>query len=122
VAKTWLLRVPWDGVEAINEQLCLAKNALHKPTSDGYEPTKELWESNYANPMELDEAVQLCRRCHKLAPFCFLTAIRLPPSFDPPWDPHRDLVPVTVTSLEMWSATSSLERQLKKRSYSSKSC
>jgi hypothetical protein len=71
VARTWLLSVPWDGVITINEGLCAAKNALHKPTSDGYEPAKELWESNHASLMELDEAVQLCRRCHKLAPFCF---------------------------------------------------
>ena len=71
VAKTWLLSVPWDGVEAINEQLCAAKSALHKPTSDGFAPAKELWESSYSKQMGLDEAVELCRRCHRLAPFCF---------------------------------------------------
>ncbi len=71
MAKTWLLSVPWDGVGAINEQLCAAKHALHKPTSDGFAPARELWQSSYSKSMELDEAVEICRRCHKLAPFCF---------------------------------------------------
>jgi hypothetical protein len=50
--------------------LCAAKNALHKPTSDGHDQTKSLWESHYQTYMGLDQAVDLCRRCHKLAPFC----------------------------------------------------
>jgi hypothetical protein len=50
--------------------LCAAKNALHKPTSDGHDQTKALWESNHAELMTLDEAVDLCRRCHRMAPFC----------------------------------------------------
>jgi len=71
VARKWLANVPWDGVVAINEQLCAAKNALHKATSDGFDPAYKLWSDNYARQMELDEAVEICRRCHKLAPFCF---------------------------------------------------
>ena len=59
-----------DGVRA-KRVLCAAKNALHKPTSDGYEITQRLWESRHQEPMPLDEAVELCRRCHRLAPFCF---------------------------------------------------
>ena len=47
------------------------KNALHKPTSDGHDVTRELWESAHRNEMPLDEAVSLCRRCHRMAPFCF---------------------------------------------------
>ena len=51
--------------------LCAAKNALHKPTSDGHAATKELWEQQHTQDMRLDEAVDLCRRCHRKAPFCF---------------------------------------------------
>ena len=43
---------------------------MHKPTSDGHDLTKEFWESRYQQQMGLDEAVDLCRRCHRMAPFC----------------------------------------------------
>jgi hypothetical protein len=51
--------------------LCMVKNALHKPTSDGHDATRELWEARYREPMSLEDAVNLCRRCHRMAPFCF---------------------------------------------------
>lgn len=58
-------------VTAQNAVLCQAKNALHKPTSDGHDRTRELWLTHHTRAMPLDEAVDLCRRCHQLAPFCF---------------------------------------------------
>ncbi len=69
--KAWLAEVPWDLVIFQNASLCEQKNALHKPTSDGYEATKALWELSHQQPMTLMEAVDLCRRCHRMAPFCF---------------------------------------------------
>jgi len=48
-----------------------SESALHKPTSAGYEATKELWQARHRTEMRLDEAVDLCRRCHQMAPFCF---------------------------------------------------
>ena len=57
-------------VEAINSALCQAKGALHRATSDGYEPTRKLWEQQHGQILWLDEAVDLCRQCHRLAPFC----------------------------------------------------
>ena len=69
--KDWLLPYTWEFVTAQNAVLCQAKNALHKPTADGYEKTKLLWESHYLERMPLIEAVDLCRTCHRLAPFCF---------------------------------------------------
>ncbi len=69
--KAWLLRFSWDFVVAQNAVLCQTKNALHKPTSDGHETTKALWESSHQNAMSLLDAVELCRRCHRMAPFCF---------------------------------------------------
>ena len=67
----WLAPFTWEVVTAQNAVLCAAKNALHKPTSDGHDATKQLWESRHREPMRLHEAVELCRRCHRLAPFCF---------------------------------------------------
>ncbi len=69
--KAWLAEFPWEGVVALNAQLCAAKQALHKPTSDGYDDASLLWEKSYAQAMGLDEAVELCRKCHRIAPFCF---------------------------------------------------
>jgi hypothetical protein len=57
-------------VSALNKALCQAKGALHQPTSDGYEPSRKLWEEQHQQSLWLDEAVDLCRRCHRLAPFC----------------------------------------------------
>jgi hypothetical protein len=69
--QTWLEQFDWTVVTAQNAILCGAKNALHKPTSDGHEIAKQLWEKTHREAMTLDQAVDLCRRCHRLAPFCF---------------------------------------------------
>ena len=69
--QAWLAPFAWEVVTAQNAVLCQAKQALHKPTSDGHTATKELWESLHQKPMPLQDAVDLCRRCHKMAPFCF---------------------------------------------------
>lgn len=67
----WLAPFTWEMVAAQNAVLCQAKNSLHKPTSDGHESTRELWETHHRTVMTLEQAVDLCRRCHKMAPFCF---------------------------------------------------
>jgi hypothetical protein len=67
----WLAPFTWEMVTAQNAVLCQAKNALHKPTSGGHESTRELWETHHRTVMTLEQAVDLCRRCHKMAPFCF---------------------------------------------------
>ncbi len=67
----WLKDWPWETVVTINAGLCQEKQALHKPTADGYEPAKKLWEKSRGRELPLREVFELCRRCHKLAPFCF---------------------------------------------------
>ena len=69
--RRWLQAWPWETVVTINAGLCKEKNALHKPTSDGYQPTQTLWESSRARELTLRETLDICRQCHKLAPFCF---------------------------------------------------
>ena len=67
----WLKDWPWQTVVAINAGLCKEKKALHKPTSDGYAPAQKLWEFAGQRELTLRETLDICRRCHKLAPFCF---------------------------------------------------
>ncbi len=69
--RAWFRHVDWDTVVASNSQLCQSGNALHKPTSDGYEVAKALWNANREQKTMLAEAVELCRQCHRTAPFCF---------------------------------------------------
>jgi hypothetical protein len=67
----WLKDWPWQTVAVINAGLCKEKKALHKPTSDGYDPARKLWEQSRTREITLREVLQICRRCHQLAPFCF---------------------------------------------------
>ncbi len=67
--RAWLRDYSWEFVTAQNAMLCATKNALHKPTSNGHDVTRSLWEENYLRETTLGEAVELCRRCHRGAPF-----------------------------------------------------
>jgi hypothetical protein len=69
--RAWLGDYSWEFVTAQNAMLCAAKSALHRPTSDGHETTRQLWESQRLKETTLYEAVDFCRRCHRAAPFCF---------------------------------------------------
>lgn len=68
--KKWLEIVPWETVASINAALCDARKALHKPTSDGYAPARELWEKSRSRKLSLPEVFQIGFKCHRLAPFC----------------------------------------------------
>jgi hypothetical protein len=69
--RLWLRDWPWETVVTINATLCKEKKALHKPTSDGYDSAKKIWESARDRELALHEVLDLCRKCHRLAPFCF---------------------------------------------------
>lgn len=66
----WLKDFAWEVVVETNRLLCAPKGAFHGPTSDGYEETERLWRIRHASPMTLAETVELCRQCHRMAPFC----------------------------------------------------
>ena len=53
--RRWLKDWPWETVVTINAGLCQKKKALHKPTSDGYEPAKKLWEKSRGCELTLRE-------------------------------------------------------------------
>ena len=67
----WLKDWPWETVVTINAGLCKEKQALHKPTSTGYQHAQKLWEKSRSRALTLREVLEVCRRCHQLAPFCF---------------------------------------------------
>jgi hypothetical protein len=69
--RTWFKTRDWEYVISVNAGLCQSGKALHKPTTDGYEETKAFWNENYEREFTLAEAVEICRRCHRMAPFCF---------------------------------------------------
>ena len=71
LVKPWLGPFDWEIVTEINRGLCKQKHALHKPTSDGHLPAKTLWEKNQARELPLADAIEICLKCHRLAPFCF---------------------------------------------------
>ena len=76
--RVWLRDYSWEFVTAQNAMLCTAKNALHKPTSDGHESTRGLWQENYLREMTLTEAVELCRAviAARLSAFTTATPLR----------------------------------------------
>ncbi len=56
MGKAWLARFSWEAVTAINAQLCAAKNALHKPRSDGHDEARTLWEAERLREMSWQDA------------------------------------------------------------------
>jgi hypothetical protein len=69
--QAWLAPFDWEIVTEINRGLCLKKHALHKPTSEGHPMAKSLWKKNQARKISLTDALEICKQCHRLAPFCF---------------------------------------------------
>jgi hypothetical protein len=64
--------ISWDDVETLNQFICGSQGHQIGRTSDGYEPAKIAWEQGKGQASTLEEAAELCRRCHRLAPFLFL--------------------------------------------------
>jgi len=71
MSSRWLAPYSWEFITAQNAALCGAKNAKHGPTSEGHKAAWKLWSDRYTGELTLAEAVELCRKCHQLAPFCF---------------------------------------------------
>lgn len=65
----WLEPFSWPFVVAQNEILCRQKSAHHGPTSDGHAGAMAFWEESRQQEMSLFDAIEVCRRCHRLAPF-----------------------------------------------------
>ncbi len=68
--QAWFENRDWEFVVAMNAGLCENSGALHRATTDGYEDTRQFWSMNYQRETNLAEAVEFCRQCHRMAPFC----------------------------------------------------
>ena len=67
----WLEPISWADVSTLNARLCEARGALHKPASDGHDAARDLWEISRQMVLTWEQAIVICHRCHRLAPFCF---------------------------------------------------
>ncbi|MEI9998523.1 MAG: hypothetical protein WDO13_04835 [Verrucomicrobiota bacterium] len=70
-ARAYFATTPWEALEKINEALCHSAGYEPGPTPDGYEPARALWEKSRTQPLTFLQAADLCRECHRLAPFRF---------------------------------------------------
>lgn len=69
--KQWLGTVPWETVLTVNQALCQAQNTPHQPKEKACDEARQLWEKAIPQQMSLKEVLDVCRRCHELAPFNF---------------------------------------------------
>ena len=99
--RPWLAPYTWDFVTLQNAALCQAKNALHQPTTDGHAKTQQLWNTRHTQPMSLAESVDLCRQCHKMAPFCFYNG-----------NTFTAIIRDVISSLELEGASAYIMRSL----------
>ena len=65
----WLEAFTWPFIVAQNEILCSAKSAHHGPTSDGHADAMAHWEQARQTEISLFYAIEVCRKCHRMAPF-----------------------------------------------------
>ncbi|MDR1304331.1 MAG: hypothetical protein LBK76_03820 [Verrucomicrobiales bacterium] len=63
-----LTSATWEKIEAINIGLCETGRATHGRNSEGYATAREVWEQRPPSA-SVNDALQLARKCHKLAPF-----------------------------------------------------
>jgi hypothetical protein len=69
VKRRWLEPFTWEFVTAQNRLLCQNKSSHHGPTSDGYDVCKVMWEEHTTREMSLLDAIEVCRKSHRMAPF-----------------------------------------------------
>jgi hypothetical protein len=69
--KAWLGAIPWSALVQKNQELCSAKGFPHTLNPKTCSKAQRLWESAYARPCTLGEAIELCRRCNDVVPFTF---------------------------------------------------
>lgn len=68
--RAWLADVPWTTVVLLNEQMCRARQALHKNTSACARVEAE-WNQRRDGERTLRQVMDFLRWCHRAAPFCF---------------------------------------------------
>jgi len=69
--KRWLEKFTWDIVVEMNRQACEAGNTPHQTSSDGFDKARAIWEETVPQEKSFRDIVEICRLCHRLAPFNF---------------------------------------------------
>ncbi len=69
--RPWLADFGWPEITEANAALCSKTASFHGPTSDGHEDGRAFWEARFLETMTFREALEVLRRSHRLAPFCF---------------------------------------------------
>ena len=69
--KPYLAATTWQAIEQINATLCKAGGFEPGPRQEGYEPARALWEKMHNQVLTFLQAADLCRECHRLAPFLY---------------------------------------------------
>jgi len=67
--KHWLEKFSWDVIVEMNRQACQAGKVVHEPKPEGHDQTRATWETAMGREQTFREAVEVCRECHRLAPF-----------------------------------------------------
>ena len=71
VQRQWLEAVPWESVVQINKTLCQAQQAQYTANAKGLSAAQQNWDAAVKKSMTLGDVLQICRKCHDLAPFVF---------------------------------------------------
>lgn len=71
VQREWLVAVPWESVLEINKALCQAQQTEHTTNAKALSAAQQCWDAAVKKSMTLAEVLQVCRKCHDLAPFVF---------------------------------------------------
>jgi hypothetical protein len=69
--KPWLSGVTWDSILKINRSLCEAQKLEPVLNQKSHSATQAWWEKSAQKPMNLLEALDICRKAFENAPFTF---------------------------------------------------
>jgi hypothetical protein len=69
--RRYLEKFRWDVVVEMNRRACEAGKVDHKFSPEGYTQAKSVWEETCSREQTFRETVEICRLCHRLAPFLF---------------------------------------------------
>jgi hypothetical protein len=69
--KRWLDPYPWAVIVYLNLQACNSGKVLHQAKPGNHDDAKSRWDTARDRELTLREVLELCRECHRAAPFQF---------------------------------------------------
>jgi hypothetical protein len=67
----WFQPGSWESLLTENQTFCQGQKLDSKTCPKNFQKTRQLWESQYGRVMSLPKALDVCRKCHEMAPFIF---------------------------------------------------